>query len=113
MPKKLKYRCAAAAEHTEASLTEFVQAVIDETAEPFYKSDPVPLGGDDKEEGLQIVVGKSVDEIVLDPTKDVLLEVGVYMIYLPGGAAKDYRRDQSGILVGQTAEVVGGLGGGW
>ncbi|GLU11793.1 hypothetical protein SLE2022_285150 [Rubroshorea leprosula] len=39
---------------------------------PFYKSDPIPETND---EDVKLVVGNNFDEIVLDESKDVLLEI--------------------------------------
>ncbi len=40
---------------------------------PEYKSEPIPL--DPIEDDVHVVVGKSFDDVVLDDTKDVFLEV--------------------------------------
>ncbi|XVE68913.1 hypothetical protein DITRI_Ditri09bG0107800 [Diplodiscus trichospermus] len=45
---------------------------LENKLQPFYKSDPIP----EKNDGdVKIVVGKNFDEIVLDESKDVLLEI--------------------------------------
>lgn len=40
---------------------------------PEYKSEPIP--SDPIEDDVHVVVGKSFDDVVLDDTKDVFLEV--------------------------------------
>jgi len=62
-------------EITQESLQAFTNGVLDGTFEPDYKSEDIPAEGEDKAGGVQIVVGKTFDKIVKDPTKDVLLEV--------------------------------------
>ncbi|PSS14395.1 Protein disulfide isomerase-like [Actinidia chinensis var. chinensis] len=47
---------------------DFVQGKL----KPFYKSDPIPVTND---EDVKIVVGNNFDDIVLDESKDVLLEI--------------------------------------
>ncbi|XP_044973919.1 protein disulfide-isomerase-like [Hordeum vulgare subsp. vulgare] len=59
-------------EITLDSIKEFAQDFLEDKLTPFYKSDPVPESND---EDVKVVVGKSVDQIVLDESKDVLLEV--------------------------------------
>lgn len=49
--------------------------MIDGTAEVEYKSDEIPQGEDAKDGEVLVVVGKSVDDVVKDAKKDVLLEV--------------------------------------
>jgi protein disulfide-isomerase A1 len=39
------------------------------------KSAPIPAAGEDMDGNVKIVVAKSFEKVVLDPTKDVLLEV--------------------------------------
>ena len=58
---------------TEKALLAFAQSVIDETAEAEYKSADIPA--EPLDDGVAVVVGKSFESIVLDKTKDVLLEV--------------------------------------
>ena len=67
-----KYRYTG--EITEKALKAFAQSVIDETAEPDYKSAEIPA--EPLDEGVTVIVGKNFDSVVLDKTKDVLLEVG-------------------------------------
>ncbi|AED97362.1 PDI-like 1-4 [Arabidopsis thaliana] len=59
---------------SEKVLTEFQEAAksFKGKLKPFYKSDPIPEKND---EDVKIVVGDNFDEIVLDDSKDVLLEV--------------------------------------
>ncbi|KAM3317892.1 hypothetical protein ACQJBY_035549 [Aegilops geniculata] len=54
------------------SIKEFAQDFLEDKLTPSYKSDPVPESND---EDVKVVVGKSLDQIVLDESKDVLLEV--------------------------------------
>ncbi|XWS75145.1 hypothetical protein CRYUN_Cryun01aG0060100 [Craigia yunnanensis] len=50
----------------------FAKDFLEDKLQPFYKSDPIP----EKNDGdVKIVVGKNFDEIVLDESKDVLLEI--------------------------------------
>ncbi|CAL9244391.1 unnamed protein product [Arabidopsis halleri] len=50
----------------------FGEDFLNDKLKPFYKSDPIP----EKNDGdVKIVVGDNFDEIVLDDSKDVLLEV--------------------------------------
>ncbi|XP_057782643.1 protein disulfide isomerase-like 1-4 [Salvia miltiorrhiza] len=50
----------------------FGEAFVEEKLKPFYKSDPIP----EKNDGdVKIVVGNNFDDIVLDESKDVLLEI--------------------------------------
>ncbi|XP_044955035.1 protein disulfide isomerase-like 1-4 [Hordeum vulgare subsp. vulgare] len=61
--------------HGEISLNnikEFAQDFLEDKPTPFYKSDPVPESND---EDVKVVVRKSLDQIVLDESKDVLLEI--------------------------------------
>lgn len=50
-------------------------AVEDGTATADFKSAPIPEEGEDKDGEVQIVVGKTVDKLVMAEDKDVLLEV--------------------------------------
>lgn len=54
------------------SLNSFTEEFLEGTLEPYFKSDPVPEQDDS---GVTVVVGKTFEEIVCDPSKDVLLEV--------------------------------------
>uniref|UniRef100_A0A0D6R5R2 Protein disulfide-isomerase n=1 Tax=Araucaria cunninghamii TaxID=56994 RepID=A0A0D6R5R2_ARACU len=54
------------------SLKAFGEGFLEDKLNPFLKSDPVPEKNDDD---VKIVVGKNFDEIVLDESKDVLLEI--------------------------------------
>ncbi|GAB2276755.1 Protein disulfide isomerase-like [Dionaea muscipula] len=57
---------------TEESIKSFGKDFVDDLLIPVYKSDPIP----EKNDGdVKIVVGKNLDDIVLDESKDVLLEV--------------------------------------
>lgn len=44
------------------------------SVKPDYKSEDVPTGDDAKDGDVVVVVGKTFDDIVLDASKDVLLE---------------------------------------
>ncbi|OMO67473.1 Thioredoxin [Corchorus capsularis] len=50
----------------------FADGFLEDKLKPFYKSDPIPETNDDD---VKIVVGNNFDEIVLDESKDVLLEI--------------------------------------
>lgn len=54
------------------SLKEFGEKFVANTLAPFFKSEDVPETND---EHVKVVVGKSFEDIVLDESKDVLLEV--------------------------------------
>ncbi|KAF7087517.1 hypothetical protein CFC21_090700 [Triticum aestivum] len=54
------------------TIKEFAQDFLEDKLTPSYKSDPVPESND---EDVKVVVGKSLDQLVLDESKDVLLEV--------------------------------------
>nr|XP_027086854.1 protein disulfide isomerase-like 1-3 isoform X2 [Coffea arabica] len=57
---------------TLSNIKLFGEKFLEDDLKPFYKSDPVP----EKNDGdVKIVVGKNFDEIVLDESKDVLLEI--------------------------------------
>eukprot|EP01087_Luapelamoeba_hula_P023916 TRINITY_DN892_c0_g1_i1.p1 TRINITY_DN892_c0_g1~~TRINITY_DN892_c0_g1_i1.p1 ORF type:complete len:485 (-),score=79.00 TRINITY_DN892_c0_g1_i1:80-1534(-) len=53
------------------NLAKFVDGVVDGSISPFFKSEPIPETND---EPVKVVVGKSFESIVLDETKDVLVE---------------------------------------
>ncbi|CAJ1979309.1 unnamed protein product [Sphenostylis stenocarpa] len=59
-------------EVTVDKLTAFGNDFLEEKLKPFLKSDPVPESNDGD---VKIVVGNNFDEIVLDESKDVLLEI--------------------------------------
>ncbi|KAK4721590.1 hypothetical protein R3W88_011823 [Solanum pinnatisectum] len=50
----------------------FGEKFLEDNLKPFYKSDPIPETNDGD---VKIVVGNNFDEIVLDESKDVLLEL--------------------------------------
>ncbi|GFZ13143.1 PDI-like 1-4 [Actinidia rufa] len=50
----------------------FGEDFVQDKLKPFYKSDPIPEPND---EDVKIVVGDNFDDIVLDESKDVLLEI--------------------------------------
>ncbi|MED6218511.1 Protein disulfide isomerase-like 1-4 [Stylosanthes scabra] len=50
----------------------FGEDFLQDKLKPFYKSDPIPESNDGD---VKIVVGNNFDEIVLDESKDVLLEI--------------------------------------
>ncbi|CAA7390439.1 unnamed protein product [Spirodela intermedia] len=57
---------------TVDSIQKFGQDFLEDKLKPFYKSEPIP----EKNDGdVKIVVGDNFDEIVLDESKDVLLEI--------------------------------------
>ncbi|KAF5744706.1 protein disulfide isomerase-like 1-4 [Tripterygium wilfordii] len=59
-------------EVTLDNLKAFGGDFIEDKLKPFYKSDPIPETNDGD---VKIVVGNNFDEIVLDESKDVLLEI--------------------------------------
>lgn len=59
---------------SEKTLKAFAASVVDGSAEPEYKSAPIPEEPTDG--GVTVIVGKNFDSIVKDAEKDVLLEVG-------------------------------------
>lgn len=67
--KKFKYDSEA----NEANLKSWCTDLLAGKVEPIYKSQEPPEV--DTEDNVKIVVGKTVDSVVLDPKKDVLLEV--------------------------------------
>ncbi|KAL0460201.1 UNVERIFIED_CONTAM: protein disulfide isomerase-like 1-4 [Sesamum latifolium] len=50
----------------------FGEAFFEDKLKPFYKSDPIPVANDGD---VKIVVGNNFDDIVLDESKDVLLQI--------------------------------------
>lgn len=67
--KKFKFEGPVTAE----ALVKFAEDVIAGKAPKFFKSADVPAEPLDK--GVAVIVGNTVESIVMDPTKDVLLEV--------------------------------------
>ncbi|KAG1353917.1 Protein disulfide-isomerase [Cocos nucifera] len=61
-------------EVTLDSVEKFAEGFLEDKLKPFYKSDPIPETNDGD---VKIVVGNNFDEIVLDESKDVLLEITV------------------------------------
>ncbi|GMI97009.1 PROTEIN DISULFIDE ISOMERASE 2, ARABIDOPSIS THALIANA PROTEIN DISULFIDE ISOMERASE 2, PDI-like 1-4 [Hibiscus trionum] len=59
-------------ELTVDKIKAFGEDFLEEKLKPFYKSDPIPETNDGD---VKIVVGNNFDEIVLDESKDVLLEI--------------------------------------
>lgn len=57
---------------TLSSIKSFGEDFLEDKLKPFYKSDPIPETDDGD---VKIVVGNNFDEIVLDESKDVLLEI--------------------------------------
>ena len=55
------------------TLVAFANDVVAGVADALVKSAPIPE--EPEEEGVRVVVGKNFDDVVKDPTKDVLLEV--------------------------------------
>ena len=58
-------------EFSPAAITAFVNAFLAGEVEAYVKSEPIP----EQKPGVQVVVGKNFEEIVLDDSKDVLLEM--------------------------------------
>ncbi|KAH6760361.1 PDI-like 1-3 [Perilla frutescens var. hirtella] len=59
-------------EITIDNIKSFGDKFLGDNLKPFYKSDPIP---DNNDGDVKIVVGDNFDEIVLDESKDVLLEL--------------------------------------
>ncbi|XP_038895600.1 protein disulfide isomerase-like 1-4 [Benincasa hispida] len=59
-------------EVTLENIKTFGENFLEDKLKPFYKSDPIPETNDGD---VKIVVGDNFDEIVLDESKDVLLEI--------------------------------------
>lgn len=59
-------------EFTLANIKTFAEGFLEDKLKPFYKSDQIPETNDGD---VKIVVGNNFDEIVLDESKDVLLEI--------------------------------------
>ncbi len=68
---KRKFKSSLAA-FTAADIAQFVKEAIEGKALPWVKSEPVPSSNDAP---VKILVGQTVADIVLDNTKDVLVEV--------------------------------------
>lgn len=58
-------------EFSPAAVKEFIKKLKAGEVEAYIKSEPIPETND---EAVKVVVGKTFDEIVNDPTKDVLIE---------------------------------------
>jgi len=58
-------------EFSPAAVKEFIVKLKAGEVEPFIKSEPIPEAND---EAVKVVVGKTFEAIVNDPTKDVLIE---------------------------------------
>jgi protein disulfide-isomerase A1 len=58
---------------TTANIIKFAKGIVSGDVEPDFNSAEIPKN--DVEDGVKIVVGKTFEKIVLDKTKDVLLEV--------------------------------------
>ncbi|KAF3323894.1 protein disulfide isomerase-like 1-4 [Carex littledalei] len=59
-------------ELTVDNIKKFAEDFLEDRLQPFYKSEPIPETNDGD---VKIVVGNNFDEIVLDESKDVLLEI--------------------------------------
>ncbi|KAL3610632.1 hypothetical protein D5086_001652 [Populus alba] len=57
---------------TPSNIEEFCLRLLHGSLSPYFKSQPIP---DNKEKILQVVVGKTLDDLVLSSPKNVLLEV--------------------------------------
>jgi len=66
-----KFPYSQESEITAELIGKFVQDFVDGKVEPSIKSEPIP---ETQEGPVQIVVAKNYDDIVLDDTKDVLIE---------------------------------------
>lgn len=56
-------------------LKAFGEDFLEDKLKPFFKSDPIPETSTQNDGDVKIVVGNNFDEIVLDESKDVLLEI--------------------------------------
>ncbi|XP_037493492.1 protein disulfide isomerase-like 1-6 [Jatropha curcas] len=57
---------------TPSNIEEFCSALLHGSQSPYFKSQPIP---DNNATGVQIIVGKTFDDLVLSSPKNVLLEV--------------------------------------
>ncbi|KAK6914881.1 Thioredoxin domain [Dillenia turbinata] len=57
---------------TQNNIEEFCMGLLDGTVPPYYKSQPIP---ENREGSIQVVVGKTFEELVLKSPKNILLEV--------------------------------------
>lgn len=57
---------------TPSKVEEFCMGLLHGSLSPYFKSQPIP---DNKEASIQIIVGKTFDDLVLSSPKNVLLEV--------------------------------------
>ncbi|KAA0033692.1 protein disulfide isomerase-like protein precursor [Cucumis melo var. makuwa] len=64
-------------EVTLENIKAFAENFLEDKLKPFYKSDPIPETNDGD---VKIVVGDNFDEIVLDESKDVLLEIFSFLV---------------------------------
>jgi thiol-disulfide isomerase/thioredoxin len=69
---KKGHKFPAASLFSGESLKAHLESFLSNKLEPYVKSEPVPES--QPEDGPVVVVGKNFEEIVMDPTKDVLLE---------------------------------------
>ncbi|KAF2321765.1 hypothetical protein GH714_002581 [Hevea brasiliensis] len=71
-------------ELTLEKIKTFGEEFLEDRLKPFFKSDPVPETNDGD---VKIVVGNNFDEIVLDESKDVLLEADGFptILFFPAG----------------------------
>ena len=60
---------------SKTQLSAFAQSLLDGTAPADFKGAPIPA--EPKDEGVTVIVRDNFDSIVLDPKKDVFLEVCV------------------------------------
>ncbi|XP_073056248.1 protein disulfide isomerase-like 1-4 [Primulina eburnea] len=59
-------------EFTFENIKAFGQSFFEDKLKPFFKSDPIPENNDGD---VKVIVGNNFDDIVLDESKDVLLEI--------------------------------------
>jgi protein disulfide-isomerase A1 len=69
--KVLKYPLSQASHITADAIEKFVESFVAGEVEPSVKSEEIPETNDGP---VKVVVGKNFNEIVQDPTKDVLIE---------------------------------------
>ncbi|KAI8803172.1 thioredoxin-like domain-containing protein [Cladochytrium replicatum] len=70
--KNLKYPFDQSKKITKDAISAFVKSIVDGTLEPSLKSAPVPESNDGP---VTVVVGSTFEQIVLDTTKDVFIEL--------------------------------------
>lgn len=60
---------------TEQTLSAFVKSYVDGTMKPNFKSEPIPEAAKQKADNIKTIVHDNFEQVVLDKSKDVFLEV--------------------------------------